>query len=216
MAGRIINGTKNIGLCDPNELKLQTLLDNVKYTLRDIIWTNSECSISYEANNFITELSANELDNDIKSRLYAFFNKLRQSDFVFTNDEPDNENGYMLLKDWWLQMRQLVQLLKPPVTTMIINSSSYQFQISYLKESDQYFVCGIHGFVYQCEDDIGEHCTNAEQVLQVIKQWIPTWCVASVVTYTDSTDNSELICSRVFQTMDSNKFTDYVDALKTY
>lgn len=213
MSGRIINGTKHIGLCDPNEMKDKSLICNVYYTLRDIIWNTPESDVSYIINNFISELhydpETNEsiiLDNNYKKRLHSFLSKVRQSDFEFTNDTSENEHGYLKLEAWWLQLQKLVELIQPPRSVIIINSSSYQFHVSYDKQTNKYFICGIHGFQYQCEDDIGETCDNALQLLECVQKWIPTWFIVSVVTYTNCSDDSELICSRVFTSIDQESF----------
>ena len=101
-------------------------------------------------------------------------------------------------------------------TVIIINSSSYQFHVSYDKLTNKFYICGIHGFEYQCEDDIGESCDDAYKVLECVQKWIPTWFITSVVTYKTCLDNSELLCTRTFNIVNQERFVEFIDGLKSY
>ncbi len=99
---------------------------------------------------------------------------------------------------------------------IVINSASYQFQVIHNKNNDGFTVCGIHGFEYQCEDDILEDCASAVDVVNCLKRWIPTWCIASIVKYTTYSDHSEMICSQMYHSLDENGMIGNINTLKAY
>ncbi len=103
-----------------------------------------------------------------------------------------------------------------PKHIIVINSASYQFQVIYNKITDGFTVCGIHGFEYQCEDDILEDCNNAQEVVNYLKKWIPTWCIASIVKYTTYSDQSEMICSQMYHSLNENGLFGNINTLKVY
>lgn len=106
--------------------------------------------------------------------------------------------------------------MSSPKHIIVINSASYQFQVSYNKLNDGFTVCGIHGFEYQCEDDILEDCNNAQEVVNCLKKWIATWCIVSIVKYTTYSDQSEMICSQMYHSLNENGLVGNINTLKVY
>jgi hypothetical protein len=131
--GIIVNGTKYMRLCNNNDLKKQSLYDNLYFTLRDI-FVNSEtydtCTI---ANMFSGELTGG-IRFEVRTENFKYTNVLNQHDFVkkilrflktikneywFDFSKPEDSfsindinQEYIKFIDWWMQFKELITLIE--------------------------------------------------------------------------------------------------------
>lgn len=134
MAGRIICGESYVGLMNDNQLKYQSLEDNIYFTLRDIFWNgdHDDCinanyfnslltnDISYEDRDehfkYSNILHDQNSDFTVKLHIFLCHYKHKEYMFEFYDLEEDEKDGliideYMKYDDWWEQFHHLRILL---------------------------------------------------------------------------------------------------------
>ena len=134
MAGRITCGESYVALMNDNQLKYQSLEDNIYFTLRDIFWNgdHDDCinanhfnslltnDISYEDRdeNFKYSNILHDQNSDFTLKLYRFLCNYKHKEYMFEfyELEEDEKDGliidkYMKYDDWWEQFHDLRILL---------------------------------------------------------------------------------------------------------
>jgi len=131
MAGRLIDGTRYIGLMNDNSFKSKSLEDNVYFTLRDIFWNGcpDDCYTANHYNDLLTNCVSFEDRNakfeytnvlydynlEYTKKIYYWLSRLTRYMFDFENpyeDEEINLSKYMKYDDWWNQLQELIKKLE--------------------------------------------------------------------------------------------------------
>lgn len=86
-------------------------------------------------------------------------------------------------------------------TCALINSYSYQFTVSFTKETNKFTISGNHWYREENED-ILEDVSTAEEVFTFIRRYISTWCHFSIIHYVDFNDDSRLDFHQTFKNVD--------------
>lgn len=126
--GRVRNGVKYLTLFHCNDLKKQSLQDNVYFTLRDIFFNNTGMEICFAANFFNNILTngisyeernpavpfqySNALDQkEYLTKLLKWLSKFTVYWFDFEDVEDDDEE-VIAWEDWWQQFCELKEALE--------------------------------------------------------------------------------------------------------
>lgn len=123
--GRIINEINYIRLMNSNNFKINTLNDNVYFTLRDIFANAESFDTCMEANHFNSKLTG-DISFEDRTMDFVYTNVLEQKYFVdkllfwlkcfnihyfeFIEPEDDEEidiNEYLQWDIWWAQFEKL-------------------------------------------------------------------------------------------------------------
>ena len=126
MTARIINNVKYIALTDDNSLKLKSLNDCIRYTLKDLFINCDSESDSVKASNLLklfNKTSDNEYTNitdDIICirKIYGFLNSLEEKSFYFIEETFEEDTKYIEYNIWWNQLQILIKNLE----NIIINT----------------------------------------------------------------------------------------------
>ena len=127
--GILFNGTKYVKLCHNNDLKKQSLYDNLYFTLKDIFLNSDTYGDCQRAAFYVGEITGdvhyeertenfcyvNMLDQkDFAQKLLTFFKSLNKEDiFEFSAPEEDDvmevqkRLEYITFEDWWVQFEHL-------------------------------------------------------------------------------------------------------------
>jgi hypothetical protein len=102
-------------------------------------------------------------------------------------------------------------------TCALINSASYQFTVSFLKETNKFTIIGNHWY-HDENENILEDVDSAEKVFRFIRRYISTWCHFSIIQYVDFDADSRLGFFQTFTNMDESGITlaQCFDYLRNY
>lgn len=102
-------------------------------------------------------------------------------------------------------------------TCALINSASYQFTVSFFKQTNKFTINGNHWYRDENEN-IFEDVDSAEKVVTFIRRYISTWCHFSIIHYVDFDDDSRLGFFQAFTNVDESgeTLTQCFDYLRNY
>ena len=115
MGGKRINGVEYIHLFNCNELRKNSLYDNIHITLKEIFWNADSADVALQAINFnnmyVNVINIEDLPEYHLKKILRFLNRIadkRWFEFVDLEEgENINEEEYIKFDIWWEQFQEL-------------------------------------------------------------------------------------------------------------
>lgn len=115
MGGKRINGVEYIHLLNCNELRKNSLYDNIHITLKEIFWNADSADVALQAINFnnmyVNVINIEDLPEYHLKKILRFLNRIadkRWFEFVDLEEgENINEEEYIKFDIWWEQFQEL-------------------------------------------------------------------------------------------------------------
>ena len=115
MGGKRINGVEYIHLLNCNELRKNSLYDNLHITLKEIFWNADSTDVALQAinyNNMYTNvINIEDISEYHLKKILRFLNRIadkRWFEFVdLVEGEKINKEEYITFNIWWQQFDEL-------------------------------------------------------------------------------------------------------------
>jgi hypothetical protein len=115
MGGKRINGVEYIHLLNCNELRKNSLYDNIHITLKEIFWNADSADVALQAINFnnmyVNVINIEDIPEYNLKKILRFLNRIadkRWFEFVDLEEgENINEEEYIKFDIWWQQFKEL-------------------------------------------------------------------------------------------------------------